>query len=105
MLTYKRVTYFEDKEAQIAYFFNESRLKFCEECPMRDGKEADLGNGITLQTEHGCPCSMLRQIASASVSTEALKAIRECDAFDEFIDEIRANDMPVGKSDHGSLIK
>jgi len=96
MFTINGVTYHVDEEAKIAYFFNESRMSFCKDCPMSGKGHAVLNDGTELVSVDGCPCSMLRNIASASVSMEAYKAIKEADCFDEFVREIKERDTPVG---------
>lgn len=99
MLTYNGVTYHEDEEAHIVYFFNESRMEFCKNCPMQ-GKDGVLkvDENTTIASVYGCPCETLRTVASASISMDAYKAIRDVGAFDALIEEIKKQDMPVGGS-------
>ena len=105
MLTYKEVTYHEDPNVGIVYFYTESRMAFCKECPMEGGKGAEVvvdGEKAKLYSLIGCPCDTMRSIPSASISCDALKAIKEAGAFDELIEEIKNNDMPIGSE--GKLI-
>ena len=102
MLTYKGVSYHEDKELGIVYFYTDSRLAFCKECPAKDGKAVQVDENTTIHNEICCPCEHLRMIPSASISCEAFKAIKEADALDDLMEEIKDNDMPLGKE--GKLI-
>lgn len=96
MLTYNGVTYHVDEKANIAYFFNESRMSFCKDCPMSGKGYATLEDGSRIVSVDGCPCAPLRDIASASISKDAYQTIREAGCFDDLIIEIKNRDAPVG---------
>jgi len=95
MLTYKDVTYFTDDKAGIAYFYNESRIRFCDECPAKRSGVVEKGD-TTVVVSGGCPCDTIKMIPSASISLDAYNAIRDVGMFDEFIEEVKANDTPIG---------
>ena len=102
MLTYKGVSYHEDPEVGVVYFFTDSRLAFCKDCLAKDGKTVQIDEGTTLRSAMGCPCEHLRMMPSASISCAAFKALREADALDDLMEEIKNGDMPLGKE--GKLI-
>ena len=103
MITYRQVSYHEDEKVGIVYFFNESRMAFCKDCPIKETGKVKIDEDTTLINTMGCPCETLRTIASGSISLPAFRAIRDANMLDELLDEIKKNDMPIGGVDVSKL--
>lgn len=96
MITYQGVTYHVDEEAGIAYFFNESRMGFCKDCPIKSGETLRDKDGVEVIAHVKCPCPTMVNIASASISKESFDDLRAAGLFEEFVESVLLRDLAIG---------
>lgn len=87
------IAIFEDEEQGVVLGFLEKDMKFCEDCPTKDGKDGilkdDNGEEIAIHMVGECPCIELKKRAQISISVKAKQALKEAGMWDDFLEKVK----------------